>query len=177
MTATPVLHTTRGLGIYVINSSKAFRRREIPGCLHTCSQLNAKQLEAKVYPKCIPLCCRPPLPKLCEDELLHCSPVLSDSHPVARGQLAICAPLQGGAHSCEHIFSHLMHHMWKEEAGIPSWPHCACGHRGAKPHTPEFREAVAGFSVDFHSDFQRYFFFSLHFIKHCIHLLSAINKK
>lgn len=135
MTATPVLHITRGLGIYVINSSKAFRRREVPGCLHACSQLNAKQLEAKVHPKCIPLCCRPPLSKLCEDELLLSSPVLGDSQPVAQGQLAICAPLQGGAHSCEHIFSHLMHHMWKEEAGIPSWPHCAHGHRGAKPHT------------------------------------------
>lgn len=110
MTATPVLHITRGLGIYVINSSEAIRRKA-SGCLHACSQLNAKQLEAKVHPKCIPLCCRPPLSKLCEDELLHSSPVLSDSNPVAQGQLAICAPLQGGAHSCEHILSHLMHHM------------------------------------------------------------------
>lgn len=111
MTATPVLPVTGRLGIYVINSSKAIRRREAPGCLHACSQLNSKQLEAKVHPKCIPLCCRPPLSKPCEDELLHSSPVLSDSNPVAQGQLAICAPLRGGAHSCEHILSHLMHHM------------------------------------------------------------------
>lgn len=133
MTATPVLHITRGLGIYVINSSKAIRRREVPGCLYACSQMNAKQLEVKVHPKCIPPCCRPPPSKLCEDALLHSSPMLSDSHPVARGQLAICAPLWGGAHSCEYILSHSMHHMWKDEAGIPSWPHCACGHGGAKP--------------------------------------------
>lgn len=85
MTATPVLHIKRRFGIYVINSSKTIRRREAPGCLHACSQLNAEKLEAKVHPKLHARCCRPP-PQTCLRIRYSISkPALSDSHPAARG--------------------------------------------------------------------------------------------
>lgn len=135
MTATPVLHIKRRFGIYVINSSKTIRRREAPGCLHACSQLNAEKLEAKVHPKLHARCCRPP-PQTCLRIRYSISkPALSDSHPAARGGPAICTPLLGGTHICERILSDLMPPVWKEEAPMQTRPHRARGHGRVKPRT------------------------------------------
>lgn len=135
MTATPVLHIKRRFGIYVINSSKTIRRREAPGCLHACSQLNAEKLEAEVHPKLHAPVLQTTPSNLPEDTLLHFQTCVEWQSPGSTGGPAICTPLLGGTHICERILSDLMPPVWKEEAPIQTRPHRAHGHRRVTPRT------------------------------------------
>lgn len=176
MTATPVLHIKRGFGIYVINSSKTIRSSEAPGCSHNSMQGN---LRPKSTPNCVAPCCRPPPSMLCEDELLRSQPYVGWQSPGGTGEVG---HLRASPGRCTHLWAHPFWfdagHM--EGGGSYSNPSPRCPwpreNKAAYPEVSSEKQSQVFPLISIQTS-KGTFFFSLCFMKCCIHLLSAINKK